>query len=163
MRSPNADETRLLREARETATKLHAAGVLSDEDRHAVFRICEQQSGADSETALPFERALTTVVQRGLEASGFGFVKSVALGVWHGSHLPAACVFQGPFASEAVLLVERLAFYAIVPQPRKKALLSLVGPLLPAGGSASRAAFNFVFKRYLPELQPLQTRHARSN
>lgn len=107
------------------------------------------------------EAALTTVAKTGLAASGFEVVKSAALGVWHGSHVPAESVFQGSFLVEAALLIERLAFYAIVPQPRKKALLSLVSPLLPAAGSPSRTAFNTKFKRYLPELQPLQTRHAK--
>lgn len=105
------------------------------------------------------DAALTTVAQKGLGASGFEVAKTAALGVWHGSHVPAESVFRGPFALEAALLVERLAFYAIVSQPRKKALLSLVRPLLPAADSAMRAAFNVEFKRYLPDLQPLQSRH----
>lgn len=105
------------------------------------------------------EAALTAVAQKGLAASGVEVVKSAALGVWHGSHVPAESVFQGPFALEAALLVERLAFYAIVPQPRKKELLCLVRPSLAAAGGLSRTAFNAEFKRYLPDLQPLQGRH----
>lgn len=65
----------------------------------------------------------------------------------------------GPFATDAALLVERLAFYAIATQPRKKYLFCVVRPLLPAAGSPSRAAFNVEFKLYLPDLQPLQSRH----
>lgn len=107
------------------------------------------------------DAALTSVAQKGLGASGFEAVKSAALGVWHGNHVPAESVFRGTFALDAALLVERLAFYAIVSQSRKKDLLCVVRPLLPTAGSPSRAAFNVEFKRYLPALQPLQTRHYR--
>ncbi len=106
------------------------------------------------------EAALTDVARKGMAVAGFEVIKAAAIGVWHGTHVPQERVLQGPFATDAALLVERLAFYAIVSQPRKKELLSLVRPLLPAAGSPPRAAFNVEFKRYLPDLQPLQTRHA---
>lgn len=116
-----------------------------------------KSSASDSE----FLAALTTVTQRGLAGAGQAVIEAAANGVWHSHHVPQECVLQGPYEVEAALLIERLAFYAIVPQPRKKALLSLVRRLLPAEGSASRTTFNTEFQRYLPALQPLQTRHAR--
>lgn len=117
------------------------------------------ESCASSACDFDFAAALTVVAQRGLASAGLAVVKTVAKGVWHGHHVPQKGVFQGPYEEEAALLIERLAIYAIVPQPRKKALLSLVRLLLPADESASRTVFNSEFKRYLPELQPLQTRH----
>lgn len=116
-----------------------------------------KSSASDSE----FIAALTKVTQRGLAGAGQAVIEATANGVWHSHHVPQECVLQGPYEVEAALLIERLAFYAIVPQPRKKALLSLVRLLLPAEGSASRTSFNTEFQRYLPALQPLQTRHAR--
>lgn len=114
--------------------------------------------GAASGQGAALEAALTTVALHGIALAGLEVVKAAAVGIWHDTHEPAEIVLQGPFGVEAALLVERLAFYAIVPQPRKKELLSLVRPLLPAAGSPSRTAF-IEFKRYLSDLQPLQSRH----
>lgn len=117
------------------------------------------EGGTENGQEAVLEAALTEVARAGMAEAGFEVVKAAAMGVWHGSHAPAESVFRGPFGLEAALLVERLAFYAIVPQPRKKKLLCVVRPILPATDSASRDAFNAEFKRYLPDLQPLQSRH----
>lgn len=117
------------------------------------------EGGTENGQEAALEAALTKVARAGMAVAGLEVVKAAAIGVWHGTHVPQERVFQGPYATDAALLVERLAFYAIVPQPRKKELLCLVRPILPAAESALRSTFNAEFKRYLPDLQPLQSRH----
>lgn len=67
---------------------------------------------------------------------------------------------SAPLSHEAALLLERLAWYNIVAAPRKRALLAHAKlSLSHQTQEADRKRFNTAFKRHLPGLQPLQSRH----
>lgn len=68
----------------------------------------------------------------------------------------------GPHRDDAVSLVERLSYYNVVPQERKRLLLQEVRRLRAASSRPNEAPvdeFSGAFRRFLPDLQPLQTRH----
>lgn len=110
-------------------------------------------------SSLPLNAVLTQVAQRGLKCVEFEAVKDAALAVWYGTETPELSALQGPHAVEAVQLVERLSYYNVVPQPRKKALLGCARQALAARKAVSRTDFESAYKSFLPRLQPLQTRH----
>lgn len=68
--------------------------------------------------------ALRKVAQQGLSRAGFDAVEAVARAVWHSDSLPDFAAVQGSFEDQAVWLLQRLSFYNIVAQPRKKASLA---------------------------------------
>lgn len=105
------------------------------------------------------ESVLTQVAQRGLARMDLAAVKAAALAVWYGTETPNFADLQGPHAADAMQLVERLSYYNLVPQPRKKALLGRVRVALSAHKDVARADFEATYKTFLPQLQPLQTRH----
>lgn len=104
---------------------------------------------------------LAEVASKGLARVAFDAVKDVALEVWYGSSLEAEDLahLDGPHKRDALFLVERLAYYNVVPQPRKKVLLKGV----QAAGGNLNTSTNLTLERafgvFLPRLQPLQTRH----
>jgi hypothetical protein len=86
-------------------------------------------------------------------------VEATALTVWYGSVVPDLEKVQGPHKREALFLLERLTYYNVVPQPRKKELLSKVRQ---AGGrfeDLNNSTLESLFSKFLPSLQPMQTRH----
>jgi len=103
--------------------------------------------------------ALQDVAARGMRHAEFESVQAVALAVWYGSTALDLATLNGPHATEAALLVERLGFYNVVPQPRKRELRAVTAPLLVAVDPAARAEFEKSYKAVLARLQPLQTRH----
>lgn len=110
-------------------------------------------------SSLPLNAVLTQVAQRGLRCVEFEAVKDAALAVWYGTETPELSTLQGPHSVEAVQLVERLSYYNVVPQPRKKALLGRARQALAVRQDVARADFESAYKAFLPRLQPLQTRH----
>jgi hypothetical protein len=66
--------------------------------------------------------ALTHVAQRGLMCVDFDAVKATALAVWYGTEPPDLTELKGPHFVEVVQLVERLSYYNVVPQSRKRVL-----------------------------------------
>ena len=108
---------------------------------------------------LPLNDMLSLVAQRGLARVEFEVVRAVALALWYGVETPELAGLQGPHVAEAVQLVERLSYYNVVPQPRKKVLLGKVRKALEFLQSVTRTDFERAYKAFLPELQPLQTRH----
>lgn len=103
--------------------------------------------------------SLTVVATQGLSNVEFETVEAVALGVWYAEDTPAFSTLQGAHLGDAVLLVERLAYYNVVPQERKRELLALVRAVVHPPPQSTRDCFDVAFKRFLPKLQPLQTRH----
>lgn len=110
-------------------------------------------------SALPLTAVLTQVAEQGLKCVGFDAVKDAALAVWYGTETPELDALQGPHSVEALRLVERLSYYNVVPQPRKKVLLGRARQALADFKEAGRADFELAYKTFLPQLQPLQTRH----
>jgi len=110
-------------------------------------------------SSLPLNAVLTQVAQRGLKCVEFEAVRDAALAVWYGTETPELDSLQGPHSDEAVQLVERLSYYNLVPQPRKKALLGRARQALAVRKEVARADFEAAYKTFLPQLQPLQTRH----
>lgn len=86
----------------------------------------------------------------------FESVRAVAEGVWHSS---LALGDHTTLNEAAALLLQRLSWYCIVPQERKRLILAAIGPLLADTDACARYRFNRQFLRHLPRLQPLQTRH----
>lgn len=109
--------------------------------------------------SVPLESVLTQVAQKGLACVDLDAVKAAALAVWYGTETPNLADLQGPHAVDAMQLVERLSYYNLVPQPRKKALLGRVRTALSAHKEVARGDFESAYKIFLPQLQPLQTRH----
>ena len=114
---------------------------------------------ADMTSSLPLNTVLTQVAQRGLRCVEFDAVKDAALAVWYGTETPELDSLQGPHSGESVQLVERLSYYNVVPQTRKKALLVRVRQARDVHKKVERADFESAYKTFLPQLQPLQTRH----
>lgn len=104
--------------------------------------------------------AFMLVAQHGLSHVGFEAVRQAALVVWHGQDRVTFEGVHGPHLDEALYLLERLSFYNVVPKDRKKSLLSQVrqarATLLE---TVNVQAFEATYRKYLPDLQPLQTRH----
>lgn len=103
--------------------------------------------------------SLALVAAQGLSNVEFETVESVALDVWYGADTPDFSALGDAHIGDAVLLVERLAYYNVVPQDRKRVLLALVRAVVPTPSQCARDKFDMAFKRHLPKLQPLQTRH----
>jgi hypothetical protein len=103
--------------------------------------------------------ALTKVARQGLSHVDQAVVEAAAMGVWHGEEEPDLEVVFGPHLADAVDLVERLSYYNVVPQERKKKLLKQVRLLRGSSHLVQDSNFETTFRRFLPRLQPLQTRH----
>jgi hypothetical protein len=104
--------------------------------------------------------ALGRVAQLGLATAGLEAARAVALAVWHEQGGLDLGGLAGPHLSDALSLVERLSLYNIVPQSRKQELLSQVRRLRAATGAGLGVlGFEAAYRKLLPELQPLQTRH----
>lgn len=110
-------------------------------------------------SSLPLDTVLTQVAQRGLRRVEFETVRDAALAVWYGAETPELESLQGPHSDEAVQLVERLSYYNVVSQPRKKVLLGRARQALASHKGVARVDFEAAYKAFLPRLQPLQTRH----
>ena len=86
-------------------------------------------------------------------------IKLIAIDIWYGTEVRDLSLLRGPHYKEMLFLVERLTYYNVVPQKRKRALLVTVrqvgGTFLDLQNSELEAIFN----GFLPELQPMQTRH----
>lgn len=108
------------------------------------------------------QAALAAVAVQGLASAFYEDVECVARAIWHGDLVPRLDGLQGPHAAEAALLVERLSFYNLVPQARKQVLRACLGRLLEPVSAPGRAAVEQAYKRFLPRLQPLQSRHQDS-
>ncbi len=94
--------------------------------------------GADATAA---NTSLAKVAQQGLLHVDFDVVRQVAMAVWHGQDRVDLREVQGPYLADALSLLERLSFYNVVPQDRKKALLEQVRQLrteLVPGNASSR-------------------------
>ena len=107
--------------------------------------------------------ALDQVAKDGLLRVNFDVVKTVALYVWYGSEVCDLSRVQGPYQKDALFLVERLAYYNLVPQPRKKALLEQVRRAGGSFGDLDNEELEGRFNDFLPDLQPLQSRHFAGN
>lgn len=105
--------------------------------------------------------ALMRVAQQGLSHVDGRVVEAVAMGVWHGEEAPDLELATGPHLDDAMKLVERLSYYNVVPQERKKKLLGQVRRLRHSARGSNDSQFDSEFRRFLPRLQPLQTRHFR--
>lgn len=103
--------------------------------------------------------SLALVAQQGLSNVAFEVAEAVALGVWYGADTPDFSKLPGAHRGDAVLLVQRLAYYNVVSQERKRVLFALVRAVTPTPPQAAHDNFESAFKRHLPKLQPLQTRH----
>lgn len=107
------------------------------------------------------DTAFGQVAQHGLSQVGIKVVREAALAVWHGVDSINLQTLSGPCLGEALCLLERLSFYNLVPQDRKRSLLGQVrqsrAGLLE---TVDVQAFEATYRKYLPDLQPLQTRHA---
>ena len=103
--------------------------------------------------------ALARVASAGMLHADFETVRHVALGVWYGEESPAWGDLKGNHFTEAVLLVERLSYYNVVPQSRKKTLLASCHLVLGALSPVMVEDFERAYKKLLPLLQPFQTRH----
>jgi hypothetical protein len=104
--------------------------------------------------------ALAKVAQQGLLHVDFDVVQQAALAVWHTHEEVNLESVQGPYLGEAVRLLERLSFYNVVNQDRKKALLSQVRRFEGMAQVTVKAPeFETAYRKFLPRLQPLQTRH----
>lgn len=110
-------------------------------------------------SSLPLNAVLRQVAQHGLKCVEFDVVKDAALAVWYGAETPELESLQGPHYDDAVLLVERLSYYNVVPQSRKNLLLGRARQALAVRSEVARADFEAAYKAFLPRLQPLQTRH----
>lgn len=110
-------------------------------------------------TSKSVEAALTKVAQRGMSRVNLDDVKTAALDVWYGSEVRDLTKLSGPHHKDVLFLVERLSFYNVVPKPRKKALMQEVRR---AGGRVEdleNQALEDRFNDFLPDLQPMQSRH----
>ncbi len=104
--------------------------------------------------------ALGRVAQLGLATAGLETACAVALAVWHEQGRLDLQELSGPHLSDALSLVERLSLYNIVPQARKQELLGQVRRLRAATGAGlGILGFEAAYRKLLPELQLLQTRH----
>lgn len=104
--------------------------------------------------------ALGRVAQMGLASAGLESARAVALAVWHEQGRLDLHGLGGPHLSDALSLVERLSLYNVVPQSRKQELLGQVRRLRAATGAGlGILGFEAAYRKLLPELQPLQTRH----
>lgn len=82
------------------------------------------------------------------------------MAVWHEQGRLDLHDGVGPPLSDALSLVERLSLYNVVPQSRKQELLGQVRRLRAATGAGlGILGFEATYRKLLPELQPLQTRH----
>jgi hypothetical protein len=105
------------------------------------------------------ETALSKVARVGMSRVDSSTVEATALDVWYGSDVPDLSKVTGPHKKDVLFLVERLTYYNVVPQSRKKALLTQVRQ---AGGKfedLDNAGLESYFNNFLPSLQPMQTRH----
>jgi hypothetical protein len=104
--------------------------------------------------------ALGRVAQQGLATAGPEAARAVALAVWREQGGLDLGGLAGPHLSDALSLVERLSLYAGVPQSRKQELLGQVRRLRAATGAGLGVlGFEAAYRKLLPELQLLQTRH----
>lgn len=104
--------------------------------------------------------ALGRVAQLGLAIAGFDAARVVALAIWHEQGRLDLHDLGGPHLSDALSLVERLSLYNLVPQSRKQELLGQVRRLRAATGAGlGMLGFEAAYRKLLPELQPLQSRH----
>lgn len=103
--------------------------------------------------------ALARVASAGMLHTEFETVRDVALGVWYGEDCPTWSDMKGAYFTEAVLLVERLSYYNVVPQSRKKMLLASCRMVLGTLSPVMVEDFEQAYKKLLPRLQPFQTRH----
>jgi len=104
--------------------------------------------------------ALEKVAQQGLLHVDFEVVRQAALAVWHSQEGVDLEGVRGPYLGEAASLLERLSFYNVVAQDRKKTLLSQVRRVRSGSPVASNNnGFEAAYRKFLPQLQPLQTRH----
>jgi hypothetical protein len=104
--------------------------------------------------------ALGRVAQLGLSVAGLEAARAVALDVWHEQGGLDLRELAGPYLSDALSLVERLSLYNVVPQARKQELLGQVRRLRAATGAGLGVlGFEAAYRKLLPDLQPLQTRH----
>jgi len=107
------------------------------------------------------QAALSEVAQKGMTQVKLDVMKAVALDVWYGSEVRDLSKLEGPYRKDVLFLVERLTYYNVVPQSRKKALLQTVRQ---AGGrfeDLNNPVLEGRFNDFLPDLQPMQTRHYR--
>ena len=105
------------------------------------------------------ETALSKVARLGMPRVDSSTVEAIALDIWYGSSIPDFSKVVGPHKKDVLFLVERLTYYNVVPQSRKKALLAQVRQ---AGGKfedLENAELESVFNNFLPGLQSMQTRH----
>jgi hypothetical protein len=110
-------------------------------------------------TTKSVDAALSEVARWGMLRVSFDVVKATALDVWYGSEVRDLTKLRGPYQKDVLFLVERLVYYNVVPQPRKKALLEEVRR---AGGrfqDLENQQLEDRFNDFLPDLQPMQTRH----
>ena len=110
----------------------------------------------------PLRFGLSQVARHGLACADESLVESVALAVWYGMDVPEVSDLQGSHSDEALRLVERLTYYSVASQSRKKQLLAAVRAFRAQQQmelTEEDQSFNREFLRFLPRLQPLQTRH----
>ena len=107
----------------------------------------------------PVDSAIAEVAKIGLAHANFGVVKQIALFVWYGSEVKDFTQFDGPMHADMLFLVERLTYYNVVPQPRKKALLANIRQAGGTFANMQNSQLENSFNRFLPELQPMQSRH----
>ena len=103
--------------------------------------------------------ALTEVARSGLAQAPVDLIKLIAIDIWYGTHVRDLSLLRGSHHKEMLFLVERLTYYNVVPQERKRALLASVRL---AGGTfwdLQNPVLEAIFNGFLPELQPMQTRH----
>jgi hypothetical protein len=107
------------------------------------------------------QAALSEVARRGMSRVNLDVMKAAAVDVWYGSEVRDLSKLEGPYQKDVLFLVERLTYYNVVPQSRKKALLQTVRQ---AGGrfeDLNNPVLEGRFNDFLPDLQPMQTRHYR--
>lgn len=105
--------------------------------------------------------ALSAVAQQGLSQVSADVVHRAALAIWYGQGTVDLASVQGaPHAGDALSLVERLSFYNLVERGRKRELLRQVGQAREKWATpCDMQAFEAAYRRFLPGLQPMQTRH----
>lgn len=103
--------------------------------------------------------ALAKVALFGLAHTPIDLIKLIAIDIWYGTDVRDLSLLRGPQYKDMLFLVERLTYYNVVPQERKRALLAIVRL---AGGTfwdLQNPVLEAIFNSFLPELQPMQTRH----
>ena len=98
---------------------------------------------------------LGDIAARGLSHASAEAVEQTALELWLGPLPVALDAVVGPYASDAVQLVERLAGFPCVGQDRRKQLLSAVKAAGSPISDDQRVAFQKLYRSLLPSLQAL--------